>query len=147
MRSLIFLLPLIAGVAMSVQSGVNGQLRTALQQPLLAAFFSFLSGTLTLVLLLLLTRTPLPAADQLAQVSWYKYTGGALGVIVVTFVILSVHQVGASNMFVLIVTGQLITAVLMDQFGLLGLQASPVNSQKLMGIGLVILGAYLVTRK
>ncbi len=147
MKYLFYLLPLIAGVSMSIQSGVNGQLRAALGQPLLAAFVSFLSGTITLLLLLLLTRTGFPSIQELGTVSLYKYTGGMLGVIVVTFVILSVQQVGASNMFVLIIAGQLVTALLMDHFGILGLQLNPVNFQKLAGILLVVAGAYLVTRK
>lgn len=147
MKFLFYLLPLVAGVAMSIQSGVNGQLRAALGQPLMAAFLSFLSGTVTILLLLLLTRTPLPGLQQLSGVEWYKFTGGALGVIVVTFVILSVHQVGASNMFVLIVAGQLLTALLMDHFGILGLTINTVSFQKVAGMLLVVAGAYLVTRK
>lgn len=147
MKYLFYLLPLIAGVSMSIQSGVNGQLRAALGQPLIAAFISFLSGTITLLLLLLFTRTGFPSMQELGAVNLYKYTGGMLGVIVVTFVILSVQQVGASNMFVLIIAGQLVTALLMDHFGILGLQLNPVNFQKLAGILLVVAGAYLVTRK
>lgn len=147
MKYLFYLLPLIAGVSMSIQSGVNGQLRAALGQPLVAAFISFLSGTVTLLLLLLVTRTGFPGMQELGAVSLYKYTGGMLGVIVVTFVILSVQQVGASNMFVLIIAGQLITALLMDHFGILGLRLNPVNFQKMAGILLVVAGAYLVTRK
>lgn len=73
--------------------------------------------------------------------------GGPLGVIVVTFVILSVHRVGASQMFVLLIAGQLITALWMDRYGLLGLAPTPVSLPKLAGIVLVIAGAYLVTKK
>lgn len=147
MKYLFYLLPLIAGISMSIQSGVNGQLRAALGQPLMAAFISFFSGTITLLILLLLTRTGIPSIQELGSVSLYKYTGGMLGVIVVTFVILSVQQVGASNMFVLIIAGQLVTALLMDHFGILGLRLNPVSFQKLAGILLVVAGAYLVTRK
>ena len=67
--------------------------------------------------------------------------------IVVTFVILSVHRVGASQMFVLLIAGQLITALIMDRYGLLGLSPTNVSIQKMAGIVLVIAGAYLVTKK
>jgi transporter family-2 protein len=70
-----------------------------------------------------------------------------LGVFVVTVTLLSVQEVGASNMFVLIVAGQLFTALMMDHFGVLGLRPNPINMQKLIGILLVIGGAYLVNRK
>lgn len=147
MKYLFFLMPIIAGIAMSIQSGVNGQLRAGLNHPILAAFLSFLGGTLALALILLFSKQSLPAATVYQGIEWYKYTGGFLGVIVVSFVILSVHQVGASNMFVLIVAGQLATAILMDHFGLLGLAASAITAKKLIGIGLVIAGAWLVTKK
>jgi transporter family-2 protein len=50
-------------------------------------------------------------------------------------------------MFVLLIAGQLITALLMDRYGLLGLSPTPVSFQKMAGIVLVIAGAYLVTKK
>jgi transporter family-2 protein len=147
MKYFIYLLPFIAGISMSVQSGINGQLRSAVGAPLVAAFFSFLGGTLTLLVLLFLSRSYFPDLHQLSGIAWYKYMGGPLGVIVVTFVILSVHRVGASQMFVLLIAGQLITALWMDRYGLLGLAPTPVSLPKLAGIVLVIAGAYLVTKK
>lgn len=147
MKSLLYIMPIIAGVAMSIQSGVNGQLRSGIQHPLLAAFISFLGGTLALFLFLLFSKQPLPSMEVYKGLEWYKYTGGFLGVIVVVFVILSVHEVGASNMFVLIVAGQLLTAILMDHFGLLGLLQNPVSLKKIIGMALVIIGAWMVTKK
>jgi len=58
-----------------------------------------------------------------------------------------VHKVGAANMFVLIVAGQLLTAILMDHYGWLGLKENPISVQKLLGILLVVAGAYLVNKK
>lgn len=147
MKHLIYLLPFIAGISMSVQSGINGQLRSAIGHPLTAAFFSFLGGTATLLLLLLLSRNVFPSWQALNAIEWYKFIGGPLGVIVVTFVILSVHEVGASNMFVLLIAGQLITALIIDRYGMLGLTATPITVQKMAGMALVIAGAYLVTKK
>ena len=147
MKILFYLLPLLAGVAMSIQSGINSQLRTVIQHPLLAAFISFACGTIALALILLLSRQAFPSLAVYSSISWYKLTGGLLGVFVVTVTILSVQEIGASNMFVLIVAGQLITAVLMDHFGLLGMKTDPVSFQKTIGILLLIAGAYLVNRK
>ncbi len=147
MKFLFYLLPVFAGVAMAVQSGVNAQLRSALNHPLLAAFLSFLGGTVALAALLLFSKQGMPSLSVYSTISWYKFTGGLLGVFVVTVVILSVQQIGASNMFVLIVAGQLLTAVLMDQFGVLGLKPDPITAQKIIGILLLIAGSYLVNRK
>lgn len=147
MKTLYYILPVFAGIAIAIQSGINAQLRTAINHPILAAFISFFTGTLVLALLLIFSKQAYPSLSTLSNISWYKFTGGMLGVFVVTVAILSVQQIGAANMFVLIVAGQLITALIMDQLGLLGLQQSPLTIQKLIGVVLLIAGAYLVNRK
>jgi len=147
MKTLYYILPVMAGVAMTIQSGINSQLRAAINHPFLAAFISFFTGTIVLGLLLLFSKQAFPSLQGYSQVDWYKFTGGMLGVFVVTVTLLSVQEVGASNMFVLIVAGQLFTALMMDHFGVLGLRPNPINMQKLIGILLVIGGAYLVNRK
>jgi bacterial/archaeal transporter family-2 protein len=147
MKILFYLLPVFAGIAITIQSGVNSQLRTAIQHPLMAAFISFVVGTIALAVLLIFSKDTIPGLSQYADVNWYKYTGGLLGAFVVTVTLVSVSQIGAGNMFVLIVAGQLITAVLMDHFGVLGLKQDPVSIQKLLGICLLVAGAWLVNKK
>ena len=147
MKSLFYILPIMAGVAMTVQSGINSQLRIAFNHPILAAFISFATGTVALGIMLLFSKQALPAMQNYAATDWYKFTGGLLGVFVVTVVLLSVQEIGASNMFVLIVAGQLFTALLMDHFGVLGMRENPISLQKMIGIVLVIGGAYLVNKK
>ena len=147
MKILYYLLPILAGVAITIQSGINSQLRAAIQHPLMAAFISFLVGTVALALLLIFSRQAIPAMGTYQEVNWYKFTGGLLGAFVVFVALISVQKIGASNMFILIIAGQLITAVLMDHFGILGMKLSPINLQKTIGILLVVVGAYLVNRK
>jgi transporter family-2 protein len=147
MKILFYLLPILAGVAITVQSGINSQLRTAIQHPVMAAFISFLVGTVALAILLLFSKAAYPSLDQYTTISWYKFTGGLFGVFVVTVTLLSVAEIGAANMFVLLIAGQLITALLMDHFGVLGMRANPINLQKFVGILLLVCGAYIVNKK
>lgn len=147
MKILYYLLPLFAGIAMSIQSGINGQLRGALQHPILAALISFLTGTLALIIILVFSKQALPTLQQYSDINFYKYTGGLLGAFIVTVTLISISKVGAGNMFVLIVAGQLITAVIMDHMGVLGLKENPLTVQKLIGISLVVAGAYIVNKK
>ena len=147
MKILFYLLPVFAGVAITIQSGVNSQLRTAIEHPLMAAFISFVVGTIALAILLIFSKDTVPGLSQYSDIHWYKYTGGLLGAFVVTVTLISVAQIGAGNMFVLIVAGQLITAVLMDHFGILGMKPNPVSLQKFFGICLLVAGAWLVNKK
>ena len=147
MKLLFYILPIFAGIAMTIQSGVNSQLRVATNHPLVATFISFLGGILAICLLLLFSRQPLPPFSTYPAISWYKFTGGLFGVFVVYAVIFSVKEIGVANMFVLIIAGQMFTAVIMDHFGFLGMRESPVTMQKLAGILFLIAGAYLVNKK
>lgn len=147
MKILFYLLPVFAGVAITIQSGINSQLRTAIQHPVMAAFISFVVGTIALALLLFFSKDALPGLSQYSAIEWYKYTGGLLGAFVVTVTLLSVTEIGAANMFVLIIAGQLTTAVLMDHFGVLGMRSNPVSIQKIVGICLLVAGAWLVNKK
>jgi transporter family-2 protein len=100
-----------------------------------------------LVLILLIARQPAPPLAVYSGINWYKFTGGLLGVFVVTVTLLSVKEIGVANMFVLIIAGQLVTAVCMDHFGVMGLNVSPVTLKKLAGIACLITGAWLVNKK
>src|SRR4051812_48718791 len=103
MRALIYFLPLLCGVAISVQAIVNGQLRLTIGSPLIAAFISFFTGTLVLLLLIVITRQPVPSAATLQQVSWINWSGGLLGAFFVTAVIISIQKIPSANMFALII--------------------------------------------
>jgi transporter family-2 protein len=147
MKILYYLLPVMAGIAITVQSGINSQLRAAIEHPVMAAFISFVVGTIALAILLIFSKNTVPGLQEYSDINWYKYTGGLLGAFVVTVTLISVAQIGAGNMFVLIVAGQLITAVLMDHFGVLGMKSNPISLQKFLGIILIVGGAYLVNKK
>ena len=147
MKVLFYVLPLLAGVAISIQAGVNSQLRSALNNPILAAFVSFVTGTIALAIMVLFVRKNFPPLDVYRGIHLFTYTGGVLGVIVVTSIILAVPKIGATNMFVILIAAQLLTAVILDHYGLLGMKINPVSVQKVIGIGLLIAGAYLVNKK
>jgi bacterial/archaeal transporter family-2 protein len=146
MKLFFYLLPIFAGIAITVQSGINSQLRAAIQHPLMAAFISFIVGTVALAIMLFFSKETFPELGQYSNVKWYQYSGGLLGAFVVTSTLIVVSRIGAANMFVLIIAGQLATAVIMDHFGVLGVKENPMNLQKLIGLVLVICGAYIVNR-
>ena len=50
-------------------------------------------------------------------------------------------------MVALVIAGQLIVALLVDQFGILGYPQIPVTPTRLLGAGLLLAGALLVMRR
>lgn len=132
---------------MSVQSGINSQLKSQLNHPIFASLISFVVGLLLLICIIILQKQPIPSFSELTAVSAWKYTGGFLGAMIVTVSLLSIAQIGASSMFVTIIAGQLLAALIMDHCGLLGLPVVKISTQKIIGIVLLIAGVYLVNKK
>ncbi len=147
MKYFFFFLPVIIGIALTTQAGVNSQLKVAVNNPWLAAFISFLVGTVFLGLIMLFTKQEYPTLSQLSSVSLYKYTGGVLGAFIVTGIIFSVQKIGSANVFVLLIGGQLLVALIYDHFGWFGLPQNSFNLVKLLGVILLIIGAWLINKK
>ncbi|MEJ8800510.1 DMT family transporter [Pontibacter sp. H249] len=143
----ILFLPLLAGVAVAVQTSLNGQLRILVSSPLLAALISFLIGSLVLTLLVIITRQQVPSVNQLAITDWYKFTGGILGAFFIVVMIVSVQRMSLANLLAMVVAGQLITALLLDHFGLLGVKQSSVTLTRALGAIALIIGTYLINKK
>jgi transporter family-2 protein len=131
----------LAGMANALQGAVNAQLRAAVRDPLWATLLSFLVGTAALVLLIAVTRAPVPVHLPARPVVW---TGGLLGVLFVCAAIVLVPRIGAGTMIGLMVAGQMAAALLLDQFGLLGVPVHPTSPARALGAVLVVGGVLLL---
>ncbi|WP_420147001.1 DMT family transporter [Spirosoma sp.] len=140
------LLAFVVGLAITVQAGVNANLRQAMASPILAAAISFGSGFVVLVLLFLASGASTPSFETVRQVSWWKWMGGLMGAIYMITVIVSVTKIGTANMVSLSVAGQLLAALVLDHYGLLGFAHHPANGWRLLGSVLIIAGVLLVVK-
>jgi len=146
MNYVFLLLAFLTGLAITVQAGVNANLRQAITNPLLAAAISFGTGFISLLLVLLTTSSSAPSIDTFRQISWWKWTGGFIGAIYVSTVIASVPKIGSGNLVSLSVAGQLLAAVVLDHYGLLGFTLHPANGWRLLGLVFIMAGVLLVVR-
>lgn len=79
-------------------------------------------------------------------IPWYAFLAGFIGVVIVACVSHAVPRLGLGNTLVITVASQLIVGVLLDHFGLLGATTRPLDPTRGVGIGLLILGAWLAVR-
>ncbi|MFO8060310.1 MAG: DMT family transporter [Bacillota bacterium] len=84
---------------------------------------------------------------DLAEAPWYTYLGGALGVAIVWSVAASIGIAGAAPATTAIIAGQVLTAALLDHFGLLHLRQVPFSPARGLGIVLLAAGAWLMLRR
>ena len=146
MRSLSYVLGLAAGLGLTVQVGMNSQLRKVLQSANTAALISFLVGTFALVALLLALRSPLPERATLAAVPWWAWFGGALGAFYVASSTVVAAELGTASLLGLALAGQLATALVIDHFGWLGMPEHPITWVRAGGVVLLGAGVWLITR-
>ena len=142
-----YVLAILAGIMLSTQAGINAQLRTVVGNPALAALISFLVGTFVLFIYVLLFSDHQPKViNPLRAMSVYKWSGGVIGAMYVTGIIIVAPRIGATNTAALIVAGQILFALFLDHFGLLGFVQHSINYMRLAGALLLIAGVFLILK-
>ncbi|MGY6663004.1 MAG: DMT family transporter [Glycocaulis sp.] len=139
----------IAGAAVATQPAFNAQLAALLYSPLRAALVNFTAGALILLSLVLVfaLRNGLPARETMVSVPPYLWiAGGALGALFVTTSAWATPKIGVGAFFSVLIAAQLIAALVMDHFGLLGLDVRPANLMRIGGVLLLMAGAIMVVR-
>ena len=132
------------GVVLPFQAGINAQLADWLHSPVRAAFVSFLTGTIVLLVAAAFVFKPLPSPGRLADAPWWVWLGGALGAFYVAASIVSAPKLGAAQLVALVVAGQALASLVVDQFGWVGFEAKHISVGRALGMGLVGAGVALV---
>lgn len=135
------------GIALANQAAINSQLRQMLNSPLQAAFASFLVGTLFLACLVLLDSNERPSLQQISQIPWWLWIGGMLGVYAVTITIYAAPKLGFLTFTGVMLAGQIAMSMLLDKFGLLGVEKTALNWQRIFGTILIVLGVVFTLQR
>jgi len=138
------ILAVAAGFCLPTQAGINAQLNLWCRSPVLAAAISFAVGTLSLVVYGLIIRVPWPAGDTVVRYPWWIWSGGVLGAFFVASCVFLAPRLGAAPMVGLIVTGQMLTSILLDHFGWLSYELHPISALRMLGVVFLIGGVVLI---
>ena len=134
---------LIGGVAVGLQgpmASIIGQRLGTLE----SIFIIHLGGAIFSAVPLLLMRGGNLSAWR--GLPWYTLLAGVFGLVVVSAANYTIPRLGATATIVLIVVGQLVIGLLIDQFGLLETTVRPIGLNRLLGIGILFVGVYLIVR-
>ena len=94
-----------------------------------------------------LARGGFAQVPEARNLAWYYLSGGVLGAIYVTTVLVTVRELGAGPVVAATIAGQLTAGVVIDQMGVLGVEKEPVTVGKVVGIVLLAAGVYLIVRE
>lgn len=137
---------LLAGAVMPLQAGINLRLKHAIGDPTVAALISFTIGTVVLAAYVFVMRLPLPTVGMVSGLPWWAWTGGFFGAFIVFSSIVLAGQLGAATMMAWLLAGQFMAALILDHYGLVSFDVHEVTWPRVLGVVLLIVGAYLVNR-
>lgn len=145
-RGLAVVLTAGAGALIALQAPINSALgRSVGTFP--AAFVSFSIGTIALAGIVALAGEGFSEIPEARHLSWYYLTGGILGAVYVTCVLVTVRHLGAGGVVAATIAGQLTASIVIDQLGILGVAKDPINAAKIAGVVFLSAGVYLIVRE
>jgi transporter family-2 protein len=140
------LLALLVGMGLTVQVGMNMTIARVVGTPLWASVANFAVGLVALLVTAMVIGSR-PTTGTIGHVPLWAWFGGVLGAAYVASVTLLGPRIGGMTMVALAITGQLMAALAVDHFGVLGYPQIPVSSTRLLGAALLLAGALLVMRR
>ena len=133
-----------AGSVLPFQAGMNAQLAHWIHSPIRAAFVSFFVGMIALLVLSVLVWRPLPSGARLGHAPWWVWIGGVLGAFYVAGSIVAAPKLGAATLIAVVVAGQSLASLLVDQYGWVGFDEHHASAGRIVGMALIVAGVALV---
>mgnify|MGYP000061846215 CR=1 FL=1 len=142
-RTLALLVTAGVGGMLAMQAPINGHLGLHIGK-IQAALVSFVVGTILLTLIVFVFAGGMSQGVGVGAVPWYYFVGGLLGASYIATVIFTVGTLGAGGITAATISAQLVTSILLDQFGAFGLERQPFTLTRLAGVVMLAAGTYLI---
>jgi bacterial/archaeal transporter family-2 protein len=139
-------LSVVAGVAGTVQIAVMGKLGDRIGVVPALAFGAVVAAGVG-VLALLLTRRSLAGFADAAHQPWWLWIGGLMGAFVVFTITFAGPRIGTTATVAVFLVGQFAAAVVVDRYGLFGLDRIAVGWPRVFGLALIAIGAGLTLKR
>ena len=137
---------LVAGALQAWGPPMNGALRDALTNPWLASLVSFLPVVALLGVLCFCLPRPLPTVAGVSAMPWWAPLGGVIGAFAVIAGLLFVNKVGAGAFAGLTITANILMSLVIDHFGLFGVQQHSISPGRAIGAILMVAGIVAISK-
>ena len=140
------LMAALVGAGITIQVGMNATVRMTIGSPVLAAIVNFVVGLAALVLLAVASGARVVPGSVAAVPAW-AWFGGLLGATYVAATTVLGPKLGAASFLALTLAGQMLAALLVDHYGVIGFPQSPLTPTRLLGTALLVVGVLLIMRR
>jgi transporter family-2 protein len=142
-------LALICGFLIALQARVNGELSRQLGNSLEAAFVSFSSGLIIILIIALFHRgirngiSKLRIAYKAGHLHWWNFIGGALGGFLIAIQTYVLPIIGVAIFSVGSIAGQTATSLLVDRLGITGGGKKAISMRRVFAAVLTIAAVFV----
>ncbi|MCY1458197.1 putative inner membrane exporter, YdcZ [compost metagenome] len=88
-----------------------------------------------------------PTLSEISNIPWILWTGGFLGVYAISMSIYTAPKLGFLTFSGLVIFGQIVISMLLDHFGWLGTEKTPVTWQRFLGGVIIFVGVLLTLQR
>jgi len=139
-------LAVAAGLAGSIQVALMSRLGERIGVLGALAFSTALTAAIAL-LILIVARGSLGAFTRAVHQPWWMLLGGVMGLLIVFTITYAGPRIGVAATVGILIAGQLAMGAAIDRWGLFGSERIALHWPRLLGIGLLAVGAALSLRK
>ena len=140
------ILAFAAGLGGAVQIAVQGRLGDRVGSLEAVATAAVVGGTIAIVALLVARRSLTGVSDAVAGPKW-QLLGGAMSVFIVLAITVAGPRIGVVATTAFLIAAQFGLATAIDRYGWFGVEQVGVTWPRLLGIGLLVVGAALTLRR
>ena len=140
------LIGISGGAVFAMQPSMNSLLSIGLYSSVHAAFVSFFTATIMLLLLVVLIprdRVNIPKIYSFDR-PWWSWLGGIIGGTFVTGFAFFASKTGVGILLITSICGMLTNSLIIDKYGLLGAVKKRIGSMQYIGLILVVLGIIIL---
>ena len=134
---------LLAGVAVPLLASINAAFGQAIGNVWWASLALCAVAFVTILGVSLATGSGLPGPSAFAGAAWWHVTAGCFFTVYIVSMTFVAPRIGLGNAIVLVVVAQIVTAVVIDHFGLLGAPVTPLDWKRALGVAFLVAGVVL----
>ena len=143
MQSTTFLsVAFLMGIAMSIYLPMNSSVARYLGSPIAASVVFFIVALATTIVIFIYSGM-YASIPNFRNVPAYLYLAGFISAFMIIGTTFLIPKIGARKFFILLVSGQILMAIVVSHLGILESPKDPITIKKVLGATLVIAGAIL----
>lgn len=135
----------LVGLLNAVQTGSNTALDRAGGSPVWTLVIISSVSLATAFVIAMASGQKMPQMSAYSGVPWWGWIGGVFGAVYVLSMLVVAGRVGAAIFMGITITAATLGSVMMDHFGLLGLEVREAGPGRILGAIFLVIGLLLIT--